>query len=125
MGRVLFTAKAEPAKAGPAIDWSEIESRLHEISAGIKPAGDEPSDLVPEASATLGNDPSLANAPRQRTIERQRRSAGERRRRSARHVVAAGSHSIEPILKTFRIIAGKHHEQAFQYGIDPEAHPGD
>ena len=63
MGRVLFTAKAEPAKAGPAIDWSEIESRLQEISAGAKPAGDEPSDLAPEASATLANDPSLANDP--------------------------------------------------------------
>jgi hypothetical protein len=50
----------EPAKAGPAIDWSEIESRLPEISAGAKQAGDEPLDLAPEASATLANDPSLA-----------------------------------------------------------------
>jgi hypothetical protein len=63
LGRVLFTAKAEPANAGPAIDWSEIESRLQEISAGAKPAGDEPLDLTPEASATLANDPSQANDP--------------------------------------------------------------
>jgi hypothetical protein len=63
LGRVLFTAKAEPAKAGPSIDWSEIESRIQEISAGAKPAGDEPSDLAPEASATLANDPPPANDP--------------------------------------------------------------
>jgi len=53
----------EPAKAGPAMDWSEIESRLPEISAGAKQAGDEPLDLAPEASATLANDPSLASDP--------------------------------------------------------------
>ena len=58
MGRVSFTAKAEPAKAGPAIDWCEIESGLKEISAGARQVGDEPL-----ASATLGNDPSLANDP--------------------------------------------------------------
>jgi hypothetical protein len=63
LGRVLFAAMVEPAKAGPAIDWSEIESRLPEISAGAKQAGDEPLDLAPEASATLANDPSLANDP--------------------------------------------------------------
>jgi hypothetical protein len=63
LGRVLFAAKGEPAKAGPAIDWSEIESRLPEISAGAKQAGDEPLDLASEASATLANDPSLANDP--------------------------------------------------------------
>jgi hypothetical protein len=63
LGRALFTAKAESAKTGPAIDWSEIESRLPEISAGAKQAGDEPLDLAPEASATLANDPSLANDP--------------------------------------------------------------
>jgi hypothetical protein len=57
LGRVLFAAMVEPAKAGPAIDWSEIESRLPEISAGAKQAGDEPLDLAPEASATLANDP--------------------------------------------------------------------
>ena len=60
MDRAVFTAKAEPAKAGPAIDWSEIESRLPEISAGAKQADDEPLDLAPEPSATLANDPSLA-----------------------------------------------------------------
>jgi hypothetical protein len=63
LGRVLFAAMVEPAKAGPAIDWSEIESRLPEISAGAKQTGDEPLDLAPEASATLANDPSLANDP--------------------------------------------------------------
>ena len=63
MGRVLFAAMVEPAKAGRAIDWSEIESRLPGISAGAKQAGDEPLDLAPEASATLANDPSLANDP--------------------------------------------------------------
>src|SRR5438270_799743 len=99
----------EPAKAGPAIDWSEIESCLPEISAGAKQAGDEPLDLAPEASATLANDPSLATDPPPPNV----RSAGERRRRSARQAVAAGSDSIQPILKTFRIIAGKHHEQGF------------
>ena len=63
LGRVLFAAMVEPAKAGRAIDWSEIETRLPEISAGAKQAGDEPLDLAPEASATLANDPSLANDP--------------------------------------------------------------
>lgn len=55
MGRILFTAKAEPAKAEPAIDWSEIELRLPKIPAGAA--------LAPEASATPANDPSLANNP--------------------------------------------------------------
>ena len=63
MGRVLFAAMLEPAKAGPAIDWSEIESRLPEVSAGAKQTGDEPLDLAPEASATLANDLSFANDP--------------------------------------------------------------
>ena len=52
MGRVLFTAKSEPA-----IDWSEIESRLQEISA---PAGS--SELPVEPSARLAHDPSVADA---------------------------------------------------------------
>ena len=65
MGHVLFTAKAEPAKAEPAIDWSEIESRLQEISAGAKPAGDEPLDLAPEASATLATTRRSPNDPHQ------------------------------------------------------------
>jgi hypothetical protein len=68
LGRVLFTAKAELAKAEPAIDWFEIESRLQEISAGAKPAGDEPSDPAPEASATVANDPPPANDP-QATVD--------------------------------------------------------
>jgi hypothetical protein len=63
LGRVLFTAKAEPAKAKPAIDWSEIESRRPEISASAKQVGDDPLNLAPEASAALANDPSLANDP--------------------------------------------------------------
>ena len=63
MGRVLFAAMVEPAKAGPAIDWCEIESRPPEISAGAKQADDEPLDLAPEASARLANDPSLASDP--------------------------------------------------------------
>jgi hypothetical protein len=63
LGRISFTAMVEPAKAGPAIDWSEIESRLPEISAGAKQADDEPLDLAAEASATLANDPSLATDP--------------------------------------------------------------
>ena len=58
MGRILFTAMVEPAKAGPAIDWSELESRLPEISAGAEQAGDEPLDLAPEASATLAAPPT-------------------------------------------------------------------
>jgi hypothetical protein len=64
LGRVLCPpALIEPAKAGPPIDWSEIESRLTEISAGAKQTGDEPLDLAPQASATLANDPSLATDP--------------------------------------------------------------
>ena len=56
MGSVLFTAKSEPA-----IDWSEIESRLQEISAGSRP-----SDAV-EPLATLANDP-LATALGERAV---------------------------------------------------------
>jgi len=63
LGRVLFAGMVEPAKAGPAIDWCEIESRPPEISADAKQAGDEPLDLAPEASARLANDPSLASDP--------------------------------------------------------------
>ena len=51
MGRVLFSPKSEPA-----VDWSEIESRLQEISTG-------PSDLPVEPSATLAHDLALANDP--------------------------------------------------------------
>ena len=53
MGRVVFTRKAEPA-----VDWSEIESRLQDISTGA------PSpDLPIEPSATLANDPSASVDP--------------------------------------------------------------
>ena len=45
MGRVVFTPKAEPA-----IDWSEIESRLQDISS---------SDIPLARSAALANDPIL------------------------------------------------------------------
>jgi hypothetical protein len=48
----------EPAR--PAIDWSEIESGLPEISAGAKQAGHAPLNLAPEALATLAHDPWLA-----------------------------------------------------------------
>ena len=62
MGRVLFTAKAEPAKAEPAINRSEIEARLQEISAPAQ-AGDLPAEtfLPVEPSATLAQDPSLTD----------------------------------------------------------------
>jgi hypothetical protein len=53
LGRVLFTPRSEPA-----IDWSEIESRLQEISTGA------PSlDLPIEPSATIANDPSASVDP--------------------------------------------------------------
>ena len=55
MGRVLFTAKAEPAKAEPAIDWSEIESRLQAISAPIRP-----SDIPAQPSMPITDDPLAA-----------------------------------------------------------------
>src|SRR5207245_1028356 len=63
LGRVLFAAKAEPAKAEPAINWSEIEAR-QEISAPA-PAGDRPAEasLPVEPSATLAHDPAVANDP--------------------------------------------------------------
>jgi hypothetical protein len=56
MGRVLFTPKSEPTKAEPAIDWSEVESRLQEISA---PAHLSPDTAI-EHSVTLANDPPAA-----------------------------------------------------------------
>jgi hypothetical protein len=64
VGRVLFTPKVEPTKAGPAkakpaIDWSEVESRLQEISA---PAHLSP-DAAIEHSVTLANDPPALNLP--------------------------------------------------------------
>jgi hypothetical protein len=53
LGRVLFNSKSEPA-----VDWSEIESRLQEIST---PAGS--SDHSVEPSAGLAHDPALADEP--------------------------------------------------------------
>lgn len=64
MGRVLFTAKAEPAKAEPAINWSEIESRLQEISAPIRSSDLRVEPSLPlEPSASLAHDPALADEP--------------------------------------------------------------
>jgi hypothetical protein len=64
LGRVLFAAKAGPAKAGPAIYWSEIESRFQEIPAPVR-AQDRPAEtsLPVEPSATLAHDPALADEP--------------------------------------------------------------
>jgi len=64
LGGVLFPAKAEPAKTGPAIDWSEIEARLHEISAPVR-AGDLRADTsIPiEAAAALAHDPASLDEP--------------------------------------------------------------
>jgi hypothetical protein len=59
VGRVLFTPKVEPTKAEPAIDWSEVESRLQEISA---PAHLSPDTAI-EHSVTLANDPPALNQP--------------------------------------------------------------
>jgi hypothetical protein len=51
LGRVVFTRKAEPA-----VDWSEMESRLQDISA-FSPPSHLSSDLPLEPSASLVNDP--------------------------------------------------------------------
>ena len=57
MGRVLFTSKAEPA-----IDWSEIESRLLEISTPARPRYLMVEKALPvEPSATLAHDPAFAD----------------------------------------------------------------
>jgi hypothetical protein len=53
LGRILFAAKSEPA-----IDRSEIESRLQEISTPVRL-----SDLPVEPSATLAHDPAVADDP--------------------------------------------------------------
>jgi hypothetical protein len=60
LGRVFFTAKAETAKREPAINWSEIESRLQEILAPAR-AGDCPAEtsLPVGASLTLAHDPAF------------------------------------------------------------------
>ena len=51
MGRIRFTPRSEPV-----IDWSEIESRLQEISAGARP-----TDLPVDPSVTLANGLATAN----------------------------------------------------------------
>ena len=53
MGRIRFTPRSEPA-----IDWSEIDSRLQEISAGARP-----TDLPVDPSVALANDLATANDP--------------------------------------------------------------
>jgi hypothetical protein len=53
LGRIRF-----PPRSEPAIDWSEIESRLQEISAGTRP-----TDLAVDPSVTLANDLATANDP--------------------------------------------------------------
>jgi len=62
LGRVSFTSKPKPAKAEPVIDWSEIESRLQEISAPARASADL-SDLPIEPSATLAHDPAVPDDP--------------------------------------------------------------
>jgi hypothetical protein len=56
LGRISFTSKPKPAKAEPVIDWSEIETRLQEISAPARAFADL-SDLPIEPSATLAHRP--------------------------------------------------------------------
>ena len=58
MGRVIFSAKNEPQKAEPTIDWSRIESRLQEISSP-PPSTDLSHDpsVAGESSVTLARDP--------------------------------------------------------------------
>ena len=64
MGRVLFSAKAEPIKAEPKLNWSEIESRLQEISAPARPSDLPAAAFLPlEPSATLAHDPAFADEP--------------------------------------------------------------
>jgi hypothetical protein len=62
LGRVSFTSKPKLAKAEPVIDWSEIESRLQEISAPARTSADL-SDFPIEPSATLAHDPAVADDP--------------------------------------------------------------
>jgi hypothetical protein len=58
LSRVLFAAKAEPAKAGPRINWFEIESRLQEISAQVRPSNISVDRPVASASNPLATAPS-------------------------------------------------------------------
>jgi hypothetical protein len=62
LGRISFTSKPKPTKAEPVIDWSEIESRLQEISAPVRASADL-SDLPIEPSPTLAHDPAVADDP--------------------------------------------------------------
>jgi hypothetical protein len=57
LGRVVFTRKAEPV-----FDWSEMESRLQNISA-FSPPSHLSSDLPLEPSASLANDPPAEGDP--------------------------------------------------------------
>jgi hypothetical protein len=52
LGRVVFTKKAEPT-----VDWSEVESRLQDIST----PSSQSFDLPIEPSVTLANDPPAAS----------------------------------------------------------------
>lgn len=55
MGRVVFTKEGEAA-----LDWSEIESRLQDISA-VSPPSHLSSDTQPDPAASLTGDPLAAN----------------------------------------------------------------
>jgi hypothetical protein len=71
LGRVLFSAKAEPAKTEPKINWSEVEARLLEISKPAQASAlpieaslqAEPSSLHVEPSVTLAHDPDFSDVP--------------------------------------------------------------
>jgi hypothetical protein len=55
LGRVVFTKEGEAA-----LDWSEIESRLQDISA-VSPPSHLSSDTQPDPAANLTSDPLAAN----------------------------------------------------------------
>ena len=62
LDRVLFVAKVEPAKTEPGIKWSEIESRLREISAPAEASGLALIPSLPiESSITLAHDSDSAD----------------------------------------------------------------
>lgn len=64
LGRVLFSAKAEPLKAEPKLNWSEIESRLQQISAPARARDLSDEAALPiEPSSTLAHDPALLDEP--------------------------------------------------------------
>jgi hypothetical protein len=67
LGRVLFAAKAELTKVEPAINWSEIESRLQEISPPARAPDISADPAVPIASdppATAPSDDSAVTLSR-------------------------------------------------------------